>query len=116
MTLRVHQLHVFQAFRPIGAGVALRQLNRGPLVSPLRNHHLNIGRNHLWLVRHQDQLGLAWEALAKFRQPQRHEFGVRLLEPLAQLQRETLNDRSVADVQHIDIAVFRIAQKRKHIH
>ena len=66
-------------------------------------------------MRHQHQLGLAREALAKFRQPQRHQLRIHLLKALAQLERKALNYRSVANVQHVDVAVFRIAQQRKDV-
>ena len=115
VALRVDQLHVFQALYPVGTGVALRQLHGGPLVAALRNHHFDLGRNHLGLVRHQDQPGLTRKAFAQFRQAEGHKFRVGFLQALAQLEGEALNDRPVANVQHVDVSVLSVAQQRIHV-
>ena len=111
----VNQLHVFKALHAVGTGVALRQLHGCALVAPLRHQHLNVGRNHLGFMRHQDQLGLAREAFAQLRHTHGHEFCIALLEALAKLEGKALNDRAVAYVQHVDVAVLCVAKQRKNI-
>ena len=66
-------------------------------------------------MRHQDQLGLAREAFAKLRHTQGKKLCIALLEALAKFEGEALNDRAVAYVQHVDVAVLCVAEQRKNI-
>ena len=66
-------------------------------------------------MRNQDQLRLAGEAFAQLRHTQGHKLCIALLEALAKFEGEALNDRAVAYVQHVDVAVLCVAKQRKNI-